>query len=122
MGARLQGLSVQDQAFEDQNLRCPDCAELPRQKECKGNRTMLRNLIQAAAILVLVTGPVAAQGVALSPFKHEERKLTPDELKAQQQREKDYKAAMDKIPEKKTTVDPWGDIRPAPQATAKNKQ
>ena len=84
---------------------------------------MLRNLIQAAAILALVTGPAAAQ-VALSPFKGQEKKLTPDELKAQQQREKDYKAAMDKIPEKKVTVDPWGDIRPAPapQATAKNKQ
>jgi hypothetical protein len=83
---------------------------------------MLRNLIQAAAILALVTGPATAQ-VALSPFKHEERKLTPDELKAQQQRDKDYKAAMDKIPEKKVTVDPWGDIRPAPapQAAAKNK-
>jgi hypothetical protein len=83
---------------------------------------MLRNLIQAAAILALVTGPAAAQGVALSPFKHEERKLTPDELKDKQQREKDYKAAMEKIPDKKTTVDPWGDIRPAPQNTAKNKQ
>ena len=82
---------------------------------------MLRNLIQAAAILALVTGPAAAQ-MALSPFKHEERKLTPDELKAQQQRDKDYKAAMDKIPEKKVTVDPWGDVRPAPQNTAKNKQ
>jgi len=83
---------------------------------------MLRNLIQAAAILALVTGPAAAQGVALSPFKHEERKLTPDELKAQQQREKDYKAAMDKIPDKKAANDPWVDVRPAPQATAKNKQ
>jgi len=82
---------------------------------------MLRKLIPAAAILALVTGPAAAQ-VALSPFKHEERKLTPDELKAQQQREKDYKAAMDKIPDKKTANDPWGDVRPAPQATAKNKQ
>ena len=83
---------------------------------------MLRNLIQAVAILALVTGPAAAQ-MAISPFKHDERKLTPDELKAQQQRDKDYKAAMDKIPEKKVTVDPWGDIRPAPapQATAKNK-
>ena len=83
---------------------------------------MLRNLIQAAAILALVTGPAAAQGVALSPFKHEERKLTPDELKAQQQRERDYKAAMDKIPDKKVANDPWSDVRPAPQATAKNKQ
>ena len=60
--------------------------------------------------------------VALSPFKRDEKKLTPDELKAQQEREKNYKAAMDKIPDKKVTVDPWGDIRPAPQATAKNKQ
>ena len=83
---------------------------------------MLRNLIQAAAILALVTGPAAAQGVALSPFKEQEKKLTPDELKAQQQREKDYKAAMDKIPDKKVVNDPWGNIRPAPQATAKNKQ
>jgi hypothetical protein len=29
---------------------------------------------------------------------------------------------MDKIPDKKVVNDPWGDIRPAPQATAKNKQ
>jgi hypothetical protein len=86
---------------------------------------MLRNLIQAAAILALVTAPAAAQ-MAISPFKGQERKLTPDELKAQQQRDKDYKAAMDKIPEKKVVKDPWGDVRPAPanaapQATAKNK-
>jgi hypothetical protein len=82
---------------------------------------MLRKLISAAAILALVAGPASAQ-VALSPFKRDEKKLTPDELKAQQEREKNYKAAMDKIPDKKVTVDPWGDIRPAPQATAKNKQ
>jgi hypothetical protein len=81
---------------------------------------MLRNLIQAAAILALVTGPASAQ-VALSPFKQDEKKLTPDELKAKQEREKDYKAAMDKIPDKKVVKDPWGDVRPAPQATAKNK-
>jgi hypothetical protein len=79
---------------------------------------MLRKLIPAAAILALVAGPASAQ-VALSPFKRDEKKLTPDELKAKQERDKDYKAAMDKIPDKKVTVDPWGDIRPAPQATAK---
>ena len=79
---------------------------------------MLRNLIQAAAILALVTAPAAAQ-MAISPFKAQERKLTPDELKGKQQRDKDYKAAMDKIPDKKVTVDPWGNVRPAPQATAK---
>ena len=86
---------------------------------------MLRNLIPAAAILALVTAPAAAQ-MALSPFKEQEKKLTPDELKEKQQREKDYKAAMDKIPDKKVVKDPWGDVRPAPQntapqSTAKNK-
>lgn len=81
---------------------------------------MLRKLISAAAILALAAGPAAAQ-VALSPFKQDEKKLTPDELKAKQERERDYKAAMDKIPDKKVTVDPWGDVRPAPQNTAKNK-
>jgi hypothetical protein len=85
---------------------------------------MLRKLIPAAAILALVAGPAAPASaqVALSPFKEQEKKLTPDELKAKQDQERDYKAAIDKIPEKKVTVDPWGDIRPAPQATAKNKQ
>jgi hypothetical protein len=84
---------------------------------------MLRKLIQAAAILALVTAPASAQ-MAISPFKGPEKRLTPDELKEQKQREKDYKAAMDKIPEKKVTIDPWGDVRPtpAPQSTAKNKQ
>ena len=88
---------------------------------------MLRNLIPAAAILAFVAGPVLVAGpasaqVALSPFKEQDKRLTPDELKAKQDRERDYKAAMDKIPDKKVTVDPWGDVRPAPQATAKNKQ
>ena len=45
---------------------------------------MLRILIPAAAILALVTGSAAAQGVALSPFKEQEKKLTPDELKEKQ--------------------------------------
>jgi hypothetical protein len=88
---------------------------------------MLRILIPAAAILAFVAGPVLVAGpasaqVALSPFKADEKKLTPDELKAKQDRERDYKAAMDKIPDKKVANDPWSDVRPAPQATAKNKQ
>jgi hypothetical protein len=75
---------------------------------------MLRKLIPAAAILSLVAGPAAAQ-VALSPFKHEERKLTPDEIAKKKADDAAYKAAMDKIPEKKIS-DPWGNIREAPQA------
>jgi hypothetical protein len=90
------------------------------------SRTMLRKLIPAAAILSLVAGPAAAQMMpAISPFKAQEKKLTPEEIEAQKQRERDYKAAMQKIPDKKVASDPWGGIREAPQAststTAKTK-
>jgi hypothetical protein len=86
---------------------------------------MLRKLIPpvailAVAILALVAGPAAAQ-VALSPFKGQEKRLTPDELAKQKASESAYRAAMDKIPEKKVTVDPWGNIRSAPSTAAQNK-
>jgi hypothetical protein len=85
---------------------------------------MLRKLIGAGVIVLLLTGAAAAQlpmpGISLGGDN--KRKLTPEELEAQKQRDKDYKAAMDKIPDKKIANDPWGDIRSAPQPTAKNKQ
>jgi hypothetical protein len=91
-------------------------------------KIMLRKLIGASAILLLLTGAAVAQlpmpGISLGGG--DKKKLTPEEQEQQKQRDKDYKAAMDKIPEKKATVDPWGDVRPAPQksapqSTAKNK-
>jgi hypothetical protein len=87
---------------------------------------MLRKLIKAVAILALLGGPAAAllsgpaaAQVAMSPFKKQEKKLTPEEIEKQKQTESAYHAAMDKIPEKKTTVDPWGNIRTAPSQAAK---
>jgi hypothetical protein len=80
---------------------------------------MLRKLIGAVAILSLVAGPAAAQIMpSFSPFKKEEKKLTPEEIEQQKQRDKDYNAAMAKIPEKKSN-DPWGNLRDAPQTTNK---
>jgi len=80
---------------------------------------MVRILIGAAAILAMVATPAAAQ-MAMSPFKHQEKRLTPAEVEQQKQRDKDYKAAMDKIPEKKAG-DPWGGIRDASPTTTKTK-
>jgi hypothetical protein len=76
--------------------------------------------ILAVAILALAAGPAAAQ-VALSPFKGQEKRLTPDELAKQKASDSAYRAAMDKIPEKKVTVDPWGNLRSAPSTSAQNK-
>ena len=75
---------------------------------------MVRKLILAAALFALAAGPASAQ-VMMSPFKApEKRALTPEELEKKKAADAAYKAAMDKIPEKKAANDPWGNIREAP--------
>jgi hypothetical protein len=89
---------------------------------------MLRKLIQAAAIIALCTGPAAAQlnqgnqGSNLSIPLNQKPPPTREEIEKQKARDRDYDAAMKKIPDKKPSGDPWGDIRPNKSTTAKNKQ
>jgi hypothetical protein len=84
---------------------------------------MLRKLIGAGVIVIVLTGVAAAQlpmpGISLGGDN--KRKLTPDEIAKQKATDSAYRAALDKIPEKKTTVDPWGNIRSAPSTSAQNK-
>jgi hypothetical protein len=84
---------------------------------------MLRKLIGAGVIVIFLTGIAAAQlpmpGISLGGDN--KRKLTPDEIAKQKATDSAYRAALDKIPEKKTTVDPWGNIRSAPSTAAQNK-
>jgi hypothetical protein len=80
---------------------------------------MLRKLMITGAIVAILIGPAAAQdsfGIPVNP------KRPPSELEIEKQkaRDRDYDAAMKKIPDKKTSDDPWGVIRPSP--AAKNKQ
>jgi hypothetical protein len=89
---------------------------------------MLRKLIQAAVLVALWTGPAAAQvnpgsqGGNLSIPLNQKRPPTAEEIEKQKARDRDYDAAMKKIPDKKSSGDPWGDIRPNKSTTAKNKQ
>jgi hypothetical protein len=84
---------------------------------------MLRKLFGAGAIIVVLTGAAAAQlpmpGISLGG--DHTRKLTPEEQARQDATDKAYRSTMQKIPEKKVT-DPWGNIREASPAPAKNKQ
>jgi hypothetical protein len=84
---------------------------------------MLRKLIGAGVIVILLTGVAAAQlpmpGISLGGDN--KRKLTPGEIAKQKATDSAYRAALDKIPEKKVTVDPWGNIRSAPSTSAQNK-
>jgi len=88
---------------------------------------MLRQIVCASAIfgltLVSVTAPASAQapnpnlapGIDLNPRKQ----LTPEQIEKQKATDEAYNAAMKKIPDKKSSADPWGDIRP--NTTVKNK-
>jgi len=82
---------------------------------------MLRKLIGAGVIVIVLTGVAAAQlpMPGLSLGGDNKRKQTPDEIAKQKATDSAYRAAMDKIPDKKTTVDPWGNIRSAPSAQNK---
>jgi hypothetical protein len=84
---------------------------------------ILRKATHAVAAIALLTGAASAQlpmpGLNLSgdappvsPEEQEKRKVTEDA----------YKSALKKIPEKKASTDPWGNIRPNPSASPKTKQ
>jgi hypothetical protein len=80
---------------------------------------MLRVLIQTCVCLCLLAGTALAQdrlGVPLNP----KRPLTPEEAAKRKASDEAYQAAINKIPDKKSSADPWGTIRPASPAP-KNK-
>jgi hypothetical protein len=84
---------------------------------------MRRTLIKAAAIIMLLTGPAAAQfpmpGISLQG--EDKPKPTPEEIERQKALDNAYKSATKKIPDKNPAADPWGNIRQAPAASSQNK-
>lgn len=98
---------------------------------------MLQKFIQAAAIAVLFTATAAqAQyntqsggnnsggadlGANLLPDSR--RRLTPEEAQRERDIEARYNQTVnEKIPDKKASNDPWGNVRPAPAASSAGKQ
>jgi hypothetical protein len=91
---------------------------------------MQRTLIQAGAIIALLTGTTLAQVALAQVAPLTDNHATPTKKEREQNAAEDaYRAATKKViaPEKKN-VDPWGDVRanatqPAPAApSGKNKQ
>jgi len=85
---------------------------------------MLRKLMQAGAIVALFTGPAFAQstdsapaGIPLKPEKPQTQK----EIEKQKAADRAYDAAINKIPDKKSSSDPWGNIRQTSPTASKNK-
>ncbi len=76
---------------------------------------MMKKLIQAAAIIALLTGTASAQLPMPSfPLNGDGRQLTPEEMQKQKAIDQAYRSATKKIPNKKAANDPWGNIRSAP--------
>ncbi len=87
---------------------------------------MLRTFARAAGIIAVLTGSALAQSPDAPattgvPFN---AKLPPtaEEIARRQAAERDYNAAMQKIPDKKESGDPWGDVRPTASASKKKPQ
>jgi len=93
---------------------------------------MLRKLIQASAILILLTvdafsQPGGSSGntgssmpMTLTPS---ERRRTPEELQRDREIEAQYNRTVnEKIPDKKAPADPWGNVRSAPASSASKQQ
>jgi hypothetical protein len=76
-------------------------------------------MLSAVAVMVLLTAPAYAQtpNVNLIP---ELASKTPEEKEAEAARDKAYKESLKKIPDAKTSSDPWGAVRStdAPKAAA----
>ena len=81
---------------------------------------MLQRLLPAGAIALLLVSPALAQqqektGIPLN-YKPPP---TPEEIEKQKAADKAYDTAVQKIPDKKASSDPWGNIRPTSPAQAK---
>lgn len=81
---------------------------------------MLRNVILAGALVIVLTEPVLAQSLNMLPTQAPRK--SDEEIQKELQVESAYQAAINKIPEQKKPVDPWGKVRQAPQAAGPTKQ
>jgi hypothetical protein len=81
-------------------------------------------VFRLAAVIALLTAPAYAQmstpNINLIP---ELQSKTPEEKEQDAARDKAYKESLKKIPDAKTSSDPWGNVRsaetPKPAASAK---
>ena len=88
----------------------------------------MRKLIQAAAILLLFMETAHAQytnqsggnnsgsGLNMNMMPDNRRRLTPEEAQQEREIESQYNRTVnDKIPDKKSSNDPWGIVRKQPK-------
>ncbi len=84
-------------------------------------RVLGASVLGAAAMVILLAGPVHAQSPHINLLADQPSK-TQDEKDAEEAQQKAYKESLKKIPDAKTSSDPWGGVRSdAPKASAPAK-
>jgi len=79
----------------------------------------MRTRFLSAPILLALTASASAQmNLAAPNMKYK----TQEEVDQAIQRDKDYKATMQKLPDQKASNDPWGNIRSSAPAPTEPKQ
>jgi hypothetical protein len=69
----------------------------------------MRTVVIALATIAVLTAPAYSQGRGKGGKRASSGQQTEEQKKKASQSEKDYKAALDRIPDKK--FDPWGNVR-----------
>lgn len=74
------------------------------------------------AVAAMLAGPAYAQDAPHVNLAPEVVTKSPEEKAADEERDKAYKESLRKIPDSKTSSDPWGGVRSAdaPKTTAKS--
>ena len=79
---------------------------------------MLPRLICAGAIVLLIAGAAAAQSNVGNPQSNLSVPIVPhstpptqEQIERQKALDRDFEATIHKLPDKKSSVDPWGDVR-----------
>jgi hypothetical protein len=68
-------------------------------------------ILSAAALMVLLTAPAFAQDMPHINMMPEVAAKSPEEKEQDAIRDKAYKESLKKIPDAKTSSDPWGSVR-----------
>jgi hypothetical protein len=78
-------------------------------------------ILCAVATIALLVGPVAYAQTPHINLMPEVQSKTPDQIEAEKERDKAYQDSLKKIPDGKTSSDPWGAVRsdPPPAKSAK---
>jgi hypothetical protein len=69
-------------------------------------------IFAVAVVVALLTGPAYAQTPHINLLSDQPSK-TQEELEAEAARDKAYRESLKKIPDAKTSSDPWGSVRSA---------